>query len=184
MPVIVTPSIRKTYKDLIKQVIQDLHKPIFVFLTPDKEDCPNCLYDSVNKVSSGNFDSSFVAPVTIFGNTVNPQSFTRGRCPVCYGDGHLEQEVKRNVKALVKWNPRGSRKDMEVLPVGREGKAVVRIKVARDDLDLVTGSEYFLVDGVRCELLQPPTIRGLGTQEELVVAFLMEVETGKVDVKK
>ena len=43
--------------------------------------------------------------------------------------------------------------------------------------------QVFEVDGVRCELMRPPTIRGLGTQEELVVAFLMEVETGRVDVK-
>ena len=183
MPTIVTPAIRKIYKDLIKQVIEDLHKPIFVYLGPEKEDCPNCIYDRVNKRSTGNFDTSFVSPVTIFGNTITPTSFTRGRCPVCYGNGHLEQEVRRNIKALVKWNPRGA-DNMEVLPVGREGKAVVRIKVARSDLDLVTGAEYFEIDGVRCELMQPPTIRGLGTQEELVVAFLMEVETGRVDVKK
>jgi len=184
MPVIVTPSIRKKYKELIKQVIEDLHKPIFVYLEPEKADCPNCRYDFVNKRSSGQFQSDFTVATTVFGNSISPQPFTRGRCPVCYGAGHLEQEIRRNVKALVKWNPRGSREDIEVLPVGREGKAVVRIKVARADLDLVTGAGYFLVDGVRCELLQPPTIRGLGTQEELVVAFLLEVETGKVDVKK
>lgn len=183
MPTIVTPAIRKIYKDLIKQVIEDLHKPIFVYLEPEKVDCPNCVYDYVNKKSSGNFDASFVAPVDIFGTTISPQAFSRSRCPVCLGAGHLEQQVRRNVKALVKWNPQGAA-EMEILPVGREGKAIVRIKVARADLDLVTGANYFEVDGIRCELMQPPTIRGLGTQEELVVAFLMEVETGRVDVKR
>jgi hypothetical protein len=179
---IVTPSIRKKYKDLIKEVVNDLHKPILVYLEPEKEDCPNCIYDALNRRSSGKFDSTFTAPTTIFGETISPQSFTRGRCPVCLGVGYLEQEVKRNVKALVKWNPDAS-SDLEVLPVGREGSAVVRIKVLRADFDLIMDAIYFLVDGVRCELVRPPTIRGLGIQEELVVAYLQEVEPGK-DVSK
>ena len=182
MTVIVTPAIRKIYKDLIKQVVEDLHKPILVYSPPTKEDCPNCIYDFVNKISSGNFQSDFVTPVIIFGNTISPVSFTRGRCPICFGDGHLESAIARNVKALVKWNPVAA-DDIESLPVGREGHAVVRIKVLRADFDLVNTAVSFTVDGVRCETLKPPTIRGLGTQEELVIAFLQEVEPGK-DVKK
>jgi len=142
----------------------------------------NCIYDRINKKSSGKFDTSFTSPVVIFGNTINPIPFSRGRCPVCFGEGHLEKEKVRNVKALVKWNPGGA-EDLEVLPVGREGKAVVRIKILRTDFDVVKNATYFLIDGVRCELIKPPTIRGLGKQEELVVAFLQEVEPGK-DVKK
>ena len=183
MAKIVTPAIRKTYKDLIKQVVEDIHKPIIVALPPVKADCPNCKFDSINKTSSGQFDSAFITPVVIFGKTINPISFNRGRCPVCFGKGYLEQAVTRNVKALVKWNPQGG-EDIETLPVGREGKAVVRIKTLRSDFELVVTADHFLIDGVKCELIQPPTIRGLGTQEELVVAFLQEVEPGKVDVKK
>jgi len=182
MAKIVTPAIRKQYKDLIKQVVEDLHKPIIVSLPPSKEDCPNCIYDYINKKSSGHFDSSFTVPVVIFGNTINPVSFSRSRCPVCFGEGHLEEAVNRSVKALVKWNPTPA-SDLEIIPVGREGVAVVRIKVLRADFDLVNTAVSFLVDGVRCEMIRPPTIRGLGTQEELVVAFLQEVEVGK-DVKR
>lgn len=179
---IVTPAIRKIYKDLIKQVVEGLHKPILVFSVPLKEDCPNCVYDFINKRSSGNFQVSFVTPVVIFGNTISPKNFQRGRCPVCFAVGHLEQEAKRNVKALVKWNPSAA-EDIESLPVGREGKALVRIKVLRADFSLINDATYFLVDGVKCEAIKLPTIRGLGTQEELVIAFLQEVEPGK-DVKK
>ncbi len=178
---IVTPAIRKRYKDVIKEVVEDLHKPVLIYLEPDKEDCPNCVYDFVNKKSSGKFQSSFTVPVVIFGNTVSPASFTRSRCPVCFGVGYLEQEVERHVKALVRWNP--TIKDLDILPVGREGKAVVRIKVLRSEYDLVVGAQYFLIDGVRCERIRPLTIRGLGTQEELVVALLQEVEVGSA-VKK
>lgn len=180
--VIVTPAIRKIYKDLIKEVIEDLHKPITVFSPPLKEDCPNSIWDPINKTDSGQFDSSFVSPVVIFGETISPINFTRGRCPVCRGVGYLEKEVSRSAKALVKWNP-NTADDVESLPVGREGKAVVRIKVLRADFDLINNATHFIVDGVKCELIRAPTIRGLGTQEELVIAFLLEVEPG-TNVKK
>ena len=177
MATIVTPSIRKIYKDLIKQVVADLHKPIFVYLEPDKEDCPNCIYDRVNNKSSGKFDTSFIASTVVFGATITPTTFSRSRCPICYGVGYLENENVRNVKALVRWNPGGA-DNLEILPVGREGHAVVRIKTLYTNYDTVVGAAYFLVEGVRCEIIQPPTIRGLGVQEEMVVAFLQEVEPG------
>ena len=179
---IVTPPIRKIYKELIKQVIEDLHKPIVAYMPPEKVDCPNCHWDSQNQKSSGVFDNSFVSPVIIFGQTINPQSFTRGRCPVCFGLGYLKQDIVKNLKALVKWNPRTA-DVIERTPAGRESSPIVRIKTSRDDFDVVISAEYFLIDGVKCELNEPPTIRGLGTQEELVVAFLISVEPGN-DVKK
>jgi hypothetical protein len=182
MAKIVTPAIRKVYKDLIKQVVADLNKPILAFLPPTAVDCPNCHYDTINRKSSGQFDSGFIVPVEIFGNTISPISFSRSRCPVCFGEGQLTSNVTRNLKGLVKWNPRGA-DDFEILPAGREGKPIVRIKVLRSDFDTLVDSKYFEVDGVRCELIQPPTIRGLGTQEELVVAFLLATEVGS-DVKR
>lgn len=180
--VIVTPSIRKTYRDLIKTVVEDLHKPVLVFSPPLKEDCPNCKWDSINNASSGKFQDSFVLDVVIFGETISPTPFSRSRCPICYNVGYLIQEVRRNVKALVKWNPTAA-DDIESLPVGREGKAVVRIKVLRADYEIVNEALYMLVDGVKCEMIRAPTVRGLGTQEELIIAYLLEVEPGK-DVNK
>jgi len=182
MAKIVVPSIRRIYKQLTKQVVADLNKPVTAYMPPDEFDCANCVWDAISKKSSGKFDSTFVAPITLFGTLISPQAFTRGRCPVCLGAGKIISSVTKNLKALVKWNPSRA-EELEILPVGREGKAVVRIKVLRPDFDTVMGAQHFLVDGVRCELIMPPTIRGLGTQEELVVAYLMEVEVGK-DVKK
>ncbi len=182
MTKIVTPGIRKTYKGLIRQVVEDLNKPILAHMPPEKADCPNCVWDSINKKSSGTFQSSFVAPVTIFDAVITPASFTMGRCPVCRGVGFLSKAITRNLKALVKWNPKGA-DNLEITAVGREGAPVVRIKVLRPDFLTVVNAESFTVDGVRCELDAPPTIRGLGTQEELVVAFLLATEVGS-DVKR
>lgn len=175
MAKIVDNSIKQTYKRLINQTIEDLHKPIILHLPPTSVSCPNCIYDSINKKSSGVFDTSFVSPTVIFGNTITPTSFNRSRCPICYGEGILTSSNTKSVKALVRWNPGD---DLENLPIGREGKPIVRIKTKRTEYDNVMNAEYFTVDGTRCEILRPPTIRGLGTTEVLVVAFLQSVEPG------
>jgi hypothetical protein len=96
--------------------------------------------------------------------------------------GYLTNPVTRNIRALVKWNPKGS-ETLKITAAGREGEPIVRIKVLRSDFDTLVGAESFTVDGVRCELNAAPTIRGLGTQEELVVAFLLATEVGS-EVKK
>lgn len=179
---IVTPAIRKIYKDIIKQTVEDLHKPIVAYLPPEKADCPNCIWSSATQSSTGKFDSSFVAPVVIFGNTINPKAFTTGRCPVCRNVGFLQQEVTRNLKALVKWNPSGAQ-DLQILAAGREGNPTVRIKVLRSNYENIMNATHFSVDGVKCEILKPPTIRALGQQEELVIVYLQAVEVGK-DVKR
>ena len=181
MAKIVTPPIRRVYKKLIKQVVADLNKPITAYMPPIQENCPNCLYDFSLKKSSGTFDASFVTPVVIFGNTINPILFTRSRCPVCFGEGKLSSSVTRSLKALVKWNPK-SADEIKSTPIGRESSPIVRIKVLRDDFETLVAASYFIIDGIRCELNEPPTIRGLGIQEELVVAFLISTEIGS-DVK-
>lgn len=185
MAKIVTPAIRKFYKEYIKAVIEDLHKPIIAHMSPEKADCPCCIWDSVNGKSSGTFNTSFVSPILIFGKTINPIPFTRGRCPVCHGVGYLTNPVIKRLKAPVRWNPRtnGDFQDFQITPAGREGKAIVRIKVSRKDYETIRDAEYFTVDGVRCELNAPITIRSLGQQEELVVAYLTATEVGS-DVKR
>lgn len=176
MAQIVTNSIRKTYKDLIKQVIADLGQTILVYSPPEKEDCPNCLHDLVTGESKNIFNSSFVTPVTIFGAEVSPQSFTRGRCPICRGQGYLTNYSPTNVRALVKWDVADG--EIKNTPSGLEGSNLVRIKCAATYYETIRDAEYFVVNGVRCELFKPPTRRGLGKQYEMTVAFLTAVEIG------
>lgn len=176
MAKIVTNAIRKTYKDLIKQVIADLGESIFVYGPPEEEDCPNCLSDLVTGESKNIYDSSFTTPVTIFGQTVSPQPFNRGRCPICKGVGKLKDYSPVTVRALVKWRVENG--DMENTPVGIEGQNLVRIKARSTYYDTIRDAEYVIIDGVRCELYQPPVFRGLGQQDEMVVAFFKAVEPG------
>ncbi len=177
---IVTPAIRKRYRTLIKQVVKDLHKLVVVHLKPDSLDCPNCFWSVLNQKSSGQLDSSFVTTVTIFGNLISPISFTIGRCQVCFGAGKLISSITRNLKALVKWEDNG---EFEITPAGREGHPLVRLKVLRKDYDTIVNAEKIIVDGVTCELIKAPTVRGLGKQEELVVTFCASIEIGFITNK-
>lgn len=173
---IVTNAIRKTYKSLIKSVVKDLGETILVYGAPEKEACPNCYQDLVTGESKNIVDPSFVAPVVIFGETISPIPFTRGRCPVCKGVGFLLNEVPTIVKALVKWNPKDG--DLSLTPAGIEGANIARIKARRSYYQVIRDAEYFIVDGVKCVLSSPPVFRGLGAQDELVVAFLQSVSPG------
>jgi hypothetical protein len=182
MAVIVGPPIKKIYVQLIKQAIADLGRQVVIHLPPEEADCPNCIWSPTEKTSTNKFDSTFVTPVVIFGSTISPTTFDRGRCPICKGAGKLIKDVTKSIKALIKWNPNGP-EDLQMLPVGREGTSVVRIKALPTNYSFIDSAVYFIVDGVKCEILQPQTIRALGTTEGMVVAYLQEVEVGK-DTKK
>jgi len=173
---IVTNAIRSTYKSLIKTVVKDLGETILVYGPPEKQPCPNCYQDLVTGESKNIFNSSFVTPVVIFDEAISPLSFNRGRCPVCKGAGYLFNEVPTIVKALVKWNPKDGA--MDLTPAGIEGSNIARIKARRSYYQAIRDASYFMVDGVRCVLTSPPVFRGLGAQDELVVAFLQSTATG------
>lgn len=174
---IVTNAIKKTYKNLVKQVIKDLGESIQLYYAPVETACPNCYWDPVNKQSKNVYNSSFIAPVVIYDVTINPQSFTRGRCPVCKGAGILYSFTPIVVKALVKWSPEDS--EMEYSVAGKEGMNIVRVKARKTYYVKIRDCNYAMIDGVKCELLKPPVFRGLGKDDEMVVAFFGSVEPGK-----
>ena len=177
MAKIVTKPVFRIYKDLMRQVIKDLGQSVSLYHDPDVADCPNCIWDRVSKKSKNIFDSSFVTPVTIFETLISPQSFTRGRCPVCKGEGKLYNYTPIIVQALVKWDP--GKSDSERTVAGVEGFNVVRIKARKTYYEKIRDCNYAIIDGVRSELVKPPILRGLGKQDEVVVAYFEAVEVGK-----
>ena len=177
MAKIVSKPIFKIYSNLIKQVIKDLGESVQLYHDPSVADCPNCHYDRVAKQSKNIYDASFTVPETVLGTLITPQSFTRGRCPVCKGEGKLYSYIPINLQALVKWQPNDS--EMERSPAGDEGFNVVRVKARKSYYEKMRDCNYAVIDGVRCELIRPPIFRGLGKQDEIVVAYFEAVEVGK-----
>jgi len=177
MSKLISDEVKRTYQKLMKDLIKDAGQQVDIYGIPEEADCPNCLSDLVTGKSKGVYDTTFLSPTTIFGNVITPLSFSRGRCPVCKGEGKLFNRTPYKVKALIRWNPTAG--EMEVSPVGREGHSVVRIKTEPCYYEKVRDSEFIIVDGVRCELIRPPILKGIGKRDAAVVAFLSPVEIGK-----
>lgn len=174
---IISDYFRRQFRETMKGLIRDHGELIDIYLSPESADCPNCFSDIVTGKSKNIFDASFVSPQNILGQAVSPQPFTRGRCPVCKGEGKLTKYTPKSIRALVKWRPEDG--DMENTPAGIEGENIARVRVPKINYQDIRDCEYITIKGVRCELFSPPVFRSLGNQEEFVVAFFKAVEPGK-----
>lgn len=174
------PNLNKQIKNVYEEAIKEAGQPICLYLTPNKQDCPNCI-SNPDGSSLNRYDSSFVAPTEIFGETISPIPFTRGRCRVCRGKGYLEQEVIKRLIAIVRWNPSGagdSSGDLDYTPAGIEGFNNVLVKAHKCYYDNLRDCEKAVIDGVDCSLLVPPVLRGKGTTDVVAIAFFTSIGPG------
>lgn len=185
---LISKQIQRKFNKIIQQVVADLSESLIVVQeSPMFVDCPNCLWDSINKKSSNVFDSSFVAATTIFvgtdqERTINPVSFTLGRCPVCLGEGQLFTTSEVCIPALINFVTPGARNGpiYQELPAGKEGSVVVTVKTHACFYDLLTSNNIFVVHGnIKCEKFMPPIVRGMGGEEALVEMWLLTSESGE-----
>ena len=125
---LISKKIKKDFKKIVEQLVTDLSQPLTIVQeSPLFVDCPNCIWDSINKKSSNVFDASFSGPITIFTatdqeRTISPISFSAGRCPVCIGEGQLFTTKEICIAAMVNFisvADRGGR--YFDLPAGKEG---------------------------------------------------------------
>ena len=186
MPKLVSDDIRNKFKSRIRQVVRDLSQPVRLIMGPSTEDCKNCGFDSLKGSSSGVFNTSFVSPYTIFSGTsceriISPVSFTRGRCPVCYGKGFLTCEAYIDIMANVNWTPPG---DLTDLPAGRDGVSPTLIKTDYCYYRFLVDCEGAYIDGVKLELVRPPIMRGLGGKALCLAWFITVDETKKISRKE
>lgn len=172
-------GLKNEIRNRFKTIRQEAHRTIFILSEPEKEDCPNCLSDHTG-ASINTFDSSFVSPVVIFGETISPTSFNRGKCPICSGTGYLEQESKTGIQALVRWNPTAedSRGVLAGTEAGREGYNVVQVKADECYYTTLKNAKKAVIDGIECEVLLPPVYRTVGYVDITIVAYFVSVEVG------
>ena len=187
MPKRLVPSgVKKEFKSLTQQLVLDLSQSLrIVQESPSFVDCPNCIWDSINRKSSNVLDASFTVPVTIFAGTdqerlVSTTSFTSGRCPVCLGEGQLFTEKEVCIPAMVNYLSAGDRGGRFLdLPAGREGVNLMIVKTLACNYELLLNNSVFVVhDVVKCEKFQPPFLRGLGGEEAVCEMVLQTTEAG------
>jgi hypothetical protein len=181
---LVTRKVKENFKRLTQQLVLDLSQPLVIVQeSPMFVDCPNCIWDSINKKSSNIFDASFAGPITIFSGTdqertISPFPFTLGRCPVCIGEGQLFTNQEICIPAMVNFiSGRGPDGRFIDLPAGKEGENLVIVKTLACHYELIENNHIFVIHGnVKCEKFNPPILRGLGGEEAVVEVILQTVE--------
>jgi len=183
---LIPKSVKKKFKKITQQIVSDLSQRLRIIQeSPSFVDCPNCVWDSINKKSSNVFQSSFTAPTTIFASTdqervISPVSFTEGRCPVCIGEGQLFTTKEICIPAMVNFisGDRGGR--FSDLPIGKEGVNFLVLKTLACHYELLLNNEIFIVhNNVKCEKFSPPFVRGLGGEEAVTEMVLQTTEVGQ-----
>lgn len=171
------------YAKTIKKIVKDLSKCISVYGQPISVECPNCVFDVAHQKSAGIRKWKPVpSSYTVFAGTdyahtyyESNTNFTRGRCPVCYGEGQLSRPSKTDIDALVTWKRSTAYQGrQEWFPAGLDNVLACRIKTKECNYDIVKEAEYFLIDGQKMVLFRPPDFYGLGGKNSLCAAYLID----------
>jgi hypothetical protein len=188
---LVPKSVKKRFKKAIQQVVMDLSQPITIVQeSPFFVDCPNCIWDSINKQSSNVFNAAFTVPVGIFVGTdqarsITPISFSQGRCPVCIGQGQLFTSQEICIPAMVNFVSVTEKSEFQNLPAGKEGVNYLLVKTLACNYDLVARNSIFVVhNNIKCEKFKPPIVRGLGGEEAITEVMLQTTEAGQLATGK
>jgi hypothetical protein len=184
---LVTNRMKKEYKSLIQQLVKDLAQDLVIVQeSPMFVDCPNCIWDSINKKSSNVFDATFVAPTTIFSGTseervITPIAFTEGRCPVCIGEGQIFTNKEICIPAMVNFfSETGRRGQFMSEAAGKEGVGLVIIKTMSCNYNLLLNNEVFFINNnVKLSKFKPPFLRGLGGEDAVCETLMQTVEEGQ-----
>lgn len=166
---------KKKYTTIIRDIIDDLGRPVEVFKKPSKYECLNCHYDKLKDSSTGICKWT---PAEAFqkqsdyensgGVGTRYKFFSKGRCPICKGKGYLETIRKVWVKCKITWDPEADGTLVHDSP-GVAGSTSVELKTDPKYLDLFKNCVYLKVDNMECVLAKPPTLRGIGSKSLLIV---------------
>jgi len=128
----ISDSLIGIYQSRIDALINQLGKNVYLEFNPTETSCPNCLFDTQRKRSTGIYRAG------------GPRPFKRGRkCPYCKGHGLLQTQVRKCIQCLIKWNPKDL-KDYGISVTNKKG--VVRLKTFLYDADDMIRAKTALVN--------------------------------------
>ena len=177
----IPPNLSKEIRNKYREVRKDACRVVYIITEPETADCPNCISTSTGS-STGVKDPSFAegATTVIFGQVITGTADFRGRCPICYGKGFLENESRTGIKAIVRWNPTdvNSRGDLVKTEGGIEGLNVVQVKADKCYYSTLRDAKKAIIDGIECSVLLPPVFRYIGNVDITVIAYFVSEEVG------
>lgn len=94
------------YQYFVKSIRSDLGRNVILHLPGIKKSCQNCLWDPINKRSTGIYSpqTPFLATVDYHGNPIaGPVPFKGGICPVCNATGSTTTEVTKLVQCGIRY---------------------------------------------------------------------------------
>lgn len=184
---LVTKRMKQDYKKKIQQLVLDLSQELIIVQeSPMFVDCPNCVWDSINKKSSNIHDATFVAPIIIFSGTseertISPIPFTEGRCPVCIGEGQIFTPKEVCIPAMINFfSETGRRGSFMSTAAGKEGVSLVTVKTLACHYDLLYNNEvFFMHSNVKLGKFKPPFLRGLGGEDAVCETLMQTQDEGQ-----
>jgi len=154
--------------DLYNQTVRDMNNLNFgvncLLTYPEKRsDCPNCIFDPLNKKSSNQYTSS------------GPIPFATGLCPYCNGIGYLNTAETESIKMRVYFDKRSFAKfptfitvaDGHVMSIGNieDISKVMRAVSVVFNTDIVPYKQYtYILDG-------EPVPFGIGESKEFAAIW-------------
>lgn len=102
----VTEEQIKLYKGFVKGIREDLGRNVILHIPGPPKKCPNCLWDPVNRRSTGMFSplSPFPTVTDHNGNSITgAQEFRGGICPVCNATGQTTTETTKVVQCGIRY---------------------------------------------------------------------------------
>jgi len=172
----ISEKTKRKYKKRINSVIRDLGRPIEVFKQPAKYECFNCYYDKLTATSTN--ECKWTAVETIAkqqeyaaagGVGFRYKYFTRGRCPICKGQGFLSTVRKVWIDCKVTWAPSTNGTDLTYTAAGVEGSTIVEIKADPKHHRTFNNCSSIRVDGIECKISEIPILRGIGNKSVMVI---------------
>ncbi len=166
MGIFLTEEQLKLYQYYIPSIRSDFGRSVILHIPGPKRDCPNCLFDPVNRRSTGMFKPKNPYPTDIAG----PFPFVGGICPVCNATGQYTTEITKTIdKALIRWLKADTKR---YLIQGLEAENDIRMKVDIKHREDVKRSRAVTIDGSQFEVV---TILPKGLRDLIYITVFLKL---------
>lgn len=163
----ISNQIDRLFRRNILAVTSDLSQRTKVVAVIHTEtDCPNCIWDAINKTSSGKY------------NGTGAEAFTGNVCPVCHGKGRVNNTVNRRLPGA-NFRFGGNATDPRYTAHGYLPEDEAKLKINAKFRRTLEQAEHFIVSGTGYSLRyrRKGEVRNRGLLTEVISEINLVRET-------